>query len=56
MPTRGSNTTVASGDRIPQILDVLDGSDPRHAGSKPASENGLKDRVSLDMILAVTCD
>ncbi|KAF9788101.1 hypothetical protein BJ322DRAFT_1047018 [Thelephora terrestris] len=29
-----------------KILDVLDGSDPRHAGSKPASENGLKDRVS----------
>jgi len=29
-----------------KILDVLDGPDPRLAGSKPASEYGLKDRVS----------
>jgi len=29
-----------------KILDVLDGPDPRLAGSKPASEYGLKDRVT----------
>jgi len=29
-----------------KILDVLDGPDPRLAGSKPAAEYGLKDRVS----------
>jgi hypothetical protein len=41
---------------ISQILDVLDGPDARLAGSKPASEYGLKDRVRRDPNLAVTRD
>ena len=44
---------VGAGDeRTPQIFDVLDGPDARPAGSKPAAEYGLKDRVMHDLTLA----
>ena len=46
----------ASDNCTPQILDVLDGPDPRPAGSNPAAENGLKGPVRRDLILVATCD
>ena len=42
-----------SNEYVPQILDVLDGPDARPAGSKPAAEYGLGDRVTHDPTLEV---
>lgn len=54
-PTHCSETVGVSDECILQILDVLDGPDAQLAGSKPATEYGLKDRVTHDLTPEVIC-
>ena len=45
---------IANHERTSQVFDVFDGPDARPAGSKPAAEDGLKDRVVHALTLTLT--